>query len=103
MADARLLVGSVGLMALGTATIDSRTLPRWNVLPLFIGSVSIFTFPSDALPNGDLEDYLSLALWVLFGFGWALLGYDLFSFSGRRNAHQPTPARYRSQVPSERA
>lgn len=96
------VVGSIGLMALGTATVQSRTLPRWNALPLVIGSVGILTFPSGAPPNGGLEIFLSSTLWAMFGFGWALLGYDLFFFSGRRNAHRPTPLRHRKQFPSEK-
>lgn len=87
-------VGFIGWMALGVAAIQSRMLPRWNALPLIIGSLGVFSFPADIPPSSSLEGYLSLTLWMLFGFSWALLGYDLFSFSeGRKDFNkrfQPT-------------
>lgn len=58
-------------MLLGFDTLKFGALPRWNGLPLAMGLL----IPLSAI-SGDLAP-LRVALSVLFGLGWALLGYLL--------------------------
>ena len=69
----------IGLIALGVAASETKALPRCTVLPSIIGSLGIFSFPGSYPPDKAYMAYIELALWMLFGLSWVLLGYELFS------------------------
>jgi hypothetical protein len=104
----------VGLGLLGIATIGARALPRgWSVLPLVLGLLGLgralfmfFAVTTGATlfeaPEGQGELGSFLASWagtltsvlgVLFGIGWALLGYALWV--GKTEETERSPARVR--------
>lgn len=64
-----LLVLAAGTMLFGVATARDETLPVWGALPFAIGGLCGFVAFS-----ADLETF-GAALWVLFGVGWAWLGF----------------------------
>jgi hypothetical protein len=69
----------LGLALVGIATIRAKVLPRWSrALPLIIGLLSPVQYFASlgSLIFGDLP---GLVLTVLFGTGWAVLGYALWS------------------------
>ena len=66
-----LLVLAAGTMLFGVATARDETLPVWGALPFAIGGLcGLVAFISDLGTFGA-------ALWVLFGAGWAWLGFAL--------------------------
>ena len=66
-----LLVLAAGTMLFGVATARDETLPVWGALPFAIGGLCGFVaFVADLGTFGA-------ALWVLFGVGWAWLGFAL--------------------------
>jgi hypothetical protein len=66
-----LLVLAAGTMLFGVATARDGTLPVWGALPFAIGGLCGFVaFAADLGTFGA-------ALWVLFGIGWAWLGFTL--------------------------
>src|SRR5215210_5610156 len=90
----------IGLVLLGIATIGARALPRgWSILPLVLGLLGLgraffmfFAVTRGATlfeaPEGQGESGSFLASWagtltsvlgVLFGIGWVLLGYALWT------------------------
>lgn len=69
----------VGLFALAAGTIlfglvsaSARKLPLWGALPLTIGSWAGLIAFSENLGG------LGAALWILFGMGWAWMGFAAF-------------------------
>jgi hypothetical protein len=70
----------LGLLFLGNSIVQTGTLPRWRALPLLIGTLGILLILVSDLPNSLLGVYPSLALWMLYGLAWAVLGYVLCSF-----------------------
>jgi hypothetical protein len=103
----------VGLGLLGIATIGARALHGWSVLPLVLGLLGLgrgffmfFAVTRGATlfeaPEGQGELGSFLASWagtltsvlgVLFGIGWALLGYALWV--GKTEETERSPARVR--------
>lgn len=81
------LVGGIGLMLMGISLIFfgvealmRRTLPHWRALPLILGLLVPLQMAATMLPYhlwGDevLAAQAGLAVVVLFGLGWMLLGY----------------------------
>ncbi len=67
---------ALGLVLLGFDTLKTEALPRWNFLPLVMGML----IPLSIIA-GDLV-WLHVAVSALFGLGWALLGYLLWSKVG---------------------
>lgn len=67
-----LLAAIVGLVVLGTATLDARALPRW------CGLLLLFGFPAWALP----EDSSWWGGWLLLGSVWASVGFALLPGRG---------------------
>jgi hypothetical protein len=67
-----LLAALVGLVLLGTATLDARALPRW------CGLLLLFGFPAWALP----EDSSWWGGWLLLGSVWASVGFALLPGRG---------------------
>lgn len=65
------LILAFGLVLLGFDALKTKAFPRWNALPLVIGVL----VPLSAISGGVAP--LRVALSVLFGLGWALLGYLL--------------------------
>lgn len=66
-----LLVLAAGTMLFGVATARDETLPVWGALPFAIGGLcGLVAFTTDLGTFGA-------ALWVLFGAGWAWLGFAL--------------------------
>ena len=64
-----LLVLAIGSMLFGVATARDETLPVWGALPFAIGGLcGLVAF------SADLEAF-GAALWILFGVGWAWLGF----------------------------
>ncbi len=73
------LVATIGLVALGTATIAARVLPWWCGASIILGSPPfVFFFAS-------LYEVLS----SLVGVAWALVGYALLRRARVRQAQQP--------------
>ncbi len=79
------LIYVVGSVLFGIATFRERILPRWGALLLVIGAPLWFVGPAfffGALIDGS-EDWLlavpAMVPAVLFGGGWAWLGYALWS------------------------
>jgi hypothetical protein len=79
------LIYVVGSVLFGIATFRERILPRWGALLLVIGAPLWFVGPAfffGALIDGS-EDWLlavpAMVPAVLFGGGWAWLGYTLWS------------------------
>ena len=67
------LVLALGLVLLGFGTLRNEALPRWNFLPLMMGVlIPLSVVAGDAV-------WLHVAISVLFGLGWVLLGYVLLS------------------------
>jgi hypothetical protein len=82
-----LIVFAAGSTLLGVVAGRDRTLPVWGTLPFAIGALcGLISF------SGDLER-LGAALWILFGLGWAWLGFALliggFSRFSRERRHSP--------------
>lgn len=66
-----LVVFAAGSILLGVVAGRDRTLQVWGALPFAIGALrGLISF------SGDLER-LGAALWILFGLGWAWLGFAL--------------------------
>lgn len=66
-----LLVLAAGTMLFGVATARDATVPVWGALPFAIGGLcGLVAFTADLGTFGA-------ALWVLFGVGWAWLGFAL--------------------------
>ena len=64
-----LLVLAIGTMLFGVAAARDETLPVWGALPFAIGGLcGLVAF------SADLEAF-GAALWILFGVGWAWLGF----------------------------
>jgi hypothetical protein len=79
------LIYVVGSVLFGIATFRGRIVPRWGALLLVIGAPLWFVGPAfffGALIDGS-EDWLlavpAMVPAVLFGGGWAWLGYALWS------------------------
>ncbi len=95
-----LLAALVGLVLLGTATLDARALPRW------CGLLLLFGFPAWALP----EDSSWWGGWLLLGGVWASVGFALLSGRGTpagrtsraRRAPGNSPKRLRGADPPHR-
>lgn len=102
MFDPLFTVGRVfGSLALGTATFlvgmgahRSRMAPGWIVTLLYLGLAGLFLFPLWPLvyalqwvPHG-----VGAAFMVLFGLGWTVLGYMLWSEKGKE-LRQPARVR----------
>ena len=85
-------VMNLGLLLVGNSIVQSGALPRWRGLPVMIGSLGILLILVGDPPNSELGVHPSLTLWMLFGLGWAALGYALWARKGE-TAHQPAPAR----------
>ena len=67
------LILAFGLILLGFATLKTEALPRWNFLPLTMGVL----IPLEVILSGVAA--VSAVLSVLFGIGWVLLGYLLWT------------------------
>jgi hypothetical protein len=80
---------NLGLAFVGNSVIQSRALPRLRALPLTIGLLGILLILVADPPNSELGIYPSLALWMTYGFGWAVLGYVLWS-AGDEGARRST-------------
>ena len=66
---AGLVVFAIGSILFGVAAGRDRTLPVWGVLPFAIGSLcGLVSFSRDL-------GQLGAALWIVFGLGWAWLGF----------------------------
>ena len=83
---------SVGSVLFGIATFQANVLPRAGALLLTVGGPLWFFGPAffSSLINGSENWLLVLPVMVpavLFGGGWALLGYALLSEKGERAAH----------------
>ena len=87
-----MLLYSVGSVLFGIATFQASVLPRAGALLLAVGGPLWFFGPAffSGLINGS-EDWLlvlpAMVPAVLFGGGWALLGYAQLSEKGERAAH----------------
>jgi O-antigen/teichoic acid export membrane protein len=66
-----LLVLAVGSIVFGIALGRERTLPVWGALPFALGALCGLISASR-----DLESF-GATLWILFGLGWAWLGFSL--------------------------
>jgi hypothetical protein len=67
-----LIVFAVGSLVFGVGAGRARTLPIWGVLPFAITSLcGLVSFWRDLGQFG-------VALWILFGLGWAWLGLTCF-------------------------
>lgn len=81
------LIMGFGLVFIGIATIKANVL-RWKALPLLMGICGIgvwFVYETAMQPGFDdswLWDVGVQALVTLFGAGWVLLGYTLWSGKG---------------------
>jgi hypothetical protein len=95
------LVGLVGLLLLGVATVRARALPLpWAALPLAIGLVEVLVWlvlPPLIFPLGLDPGTYALILTemppVLVGLGWVLLGYALWSGTSEALRTRPAPVR----------
>lgn len=67
-------MGNLGLAFFGVSVLQGGALGRWKPLPLALGVLGILLIPLGDAPNSDLGFYPSLALWVLYGLGWAAIG-----------------------------
>ena len=66
-----LVVLGAGSIVFGVAVGRDRTLPVWGALPFTLGALcGLISF------TRDLETF-GAALWILFGVGWAWLGFSL--------------------------
>ena len=70
-------MGNLGLVFFGTSVLQSPALGRWGLLLLGIGALGILLILVSDPPNSELGVYPALTLWVLYGLGWAALGYVL--------------------------
>jgi hypothetical protein len=82
-----------GLVLIGIATVKAHVL-RWKALPLLMGICGIgvwFVYETATQPefaNSWLWNVAVQALLTLFGAGWGLLGYTLWSGKGLQEASQ---------------
>lgn len=74
------LILAFGLVLLGLEVMKVEPLPRWNFLPLTMGLL----VPLSVVAGEDA--LLRVALSAVFGLGWAMLGYALWSDTGREEA-----------------
>ena len=65
------LLFAVGSMAFGAAALRTRTLPVWGAAPFVVLAVGGLV-----AVTGDLGT-VGATLWILFGAGWAWLGFSL--------------------------
>jgi hypothetical protein len=82
----------VGYVLFGIDTLKYRLLPRWNVLPLLVGSTVVFSIVPDlfGVPNYHPAQLGAYFLhFAITGVCWALLGIAMMD---QRQAPQPTPA-----------
>lgn len=77
------LVLAFGLVLLGFEVLKAETLPRWNFLPLALGLL----IPASTLAAGLA--WLGVGVSVLFGLGWILLGYVLWSETPNGSGERP--------------
>lgn len=80
-----------GVLLLGVATFEGRTLERWGVLPLVLGSLTVAVFLFSVLRRYlGLElgpwEVISWLLAILVGLCWVLLGSILWSYAFRKEA-----------------
>ena len=90
--DALFTVGRIfGSLVLGTATflvgvgaLRSRIAPGWTVALLYLGLAGLFLFPLWPLVYALqwVAQAVGAAFMVLFGLGWTLVGYMLWSEKG---------------------
>jgi uncharacterized membrane protein len=78
------LLHHFGTMLFGIATIQTRSLPRWNALPLLLGLLPLLIFLTRANNQTYGNDYVAFGLLFLVGLGYALLGYVVLSNVSRR-------------------
>ena len=82
----------IGYILFGVDTLRYRLLPRWNLLPLLLGSTVVFSFGFDwfgvpaFLPSQWATPFLHF---VITGACWVLLGIAMM---GQRREPQPTAA-----------
>jgi hypothetical protein len=66
-----LLVLGVGSILFGVASPRGGDLPTWGLLPFVVGSLcGLLAFVTDLGSFGTV-------LWILFGLGWAWLGFSM--------------------------
>jgi hypothetical protein len=95
------LVGLVGLLLLGVATVRARALPLpWAALPLAIGLVEVLAWlvlPPLTSPlelDWRIDAFILMDMPpVLVGLGWVLLGYALWSGTSEGVGRRPAPVR----------
>jgi hypothetical protein len=82
----------IGYILFGVDTLRYRLLPRWNLLPLLLGSTVVLSLPFDwfgvpaFLPSQWATPFLHFAL---TGACWVLMGIAMM---GQRQAHEATAA-----------
>ena len=79
-----------GLTLFGSSIIEARLLGRWKALPLIMGLVSILAV---MMPPWN---FAGVVAWTLFGLGWTVLGYVLWSYRNEP-IQQTAPARRRAE------
>jgi len=82
------LLFAVGGVLLGIATMRAGVLPRWAGLLVIFGAVlNLVGFPL----SGAISSIVGVVAFVLFGLGFAWIGYVLMS-GGSSEVVQPSPA-----------
>lgn len=73
----------IGLVLFGIATRRANVLPRWRSIPFLMGVVGLLLFVSGAIIGGLGVVLWLLVSWILvwglFGAGWVVLGYLLWT------------------------
>ena len=82
----------IGYILFGVDALRYRLLPRWNLLPLLVGSTVVLSLPFDwfgvpaFLPSQWATPFLHFAI---TGACWVLLGIAMMD---QRQGHEPAPA-----------
>ena len=84
-----------------TRRVGAPDVQATSGLPLSIGLLGILLILVADPPNSELGIYPSLVLWMMYGLGWAVLGYVLWfdwteaarRSTGQASTHPTRPAR----------
>lgn len=77
-----LFMGNLGLVFSGVSALEGRLLGHSKSLPLALSVLGILLILIGDPPNSELGVYPTLALWMLYGLGWAALGCVLLAGAG---------------------
>lgn len=86
-------VTNLSLLLFGITVVRSGALGRWSGLPLATGVLGLLTIAISDPANSGLGVYPSLAVWMLYGLAWTVMGCVLLVERDSSLAARPARAR----------